>query len=136
MALPRRRELQDIIQTDAAINPGNSGGPLLDTSGKLIGMNTAIFSTTGSSAGISFAVPVDAIKASVEQILETGKVAKGVLGISFAPDQASQQLGVNGILVLNARQVLFADITSQHPPPWLTCPPTKPAHRPLCFSEL
>uniref|UniRef100_A0A061SHF4 Protease do-like chloroplastic-like n=1 Tax=Tetraselmis sp. GSL018 TaxID=582737 RepID=A0A061SHF4_9CHLO len=98
------RPIQDIIQTDAAINPGNSGGPLLDSAGNLIGMNTAIFSTSGSSAGIGFAIPVDAIRSSVQQILTYGKVTRPVLGISFAPDQAVQQLGVQGVLVLDARK--------------------------------
>mmetsp|Transcript_37364 Transcript_37364/g.105430 ORF Transcript_37364/g.105430 Transcript_37364/m.105430 type:complete len:474 (+) Transcript_37364:66-1487(+) len=98
------RPIEDIIQTDAAINPGNSGGPLLDSSGKLIGMNTAIFSTSGSSSGIGFAIPVNSIKSSVDQIIKFGRVSRAVLGISFAPDQASQQLGVNGILVLDARK--------------------------------
>mmetsp|Transcript_29200 Transcript_29200/g.52203 ORF Transcript_29200/g.52203 Transcript_29200/m.52203 type:complete len:445 (-) Transcript_29200:210-1544(-) len=98
------RPIQDIIQTDAAINPGNSGGPLLDSAGNLIGINTAIFSATGTSSGIGFAIPVDAVQSSAQQIIQYGKVTRPVIGISFAPDQASAQLGVQGILVLDARE--------------------------------
>lgn len=98
------RPIQDVIQTDAAINPGNSGGPLLDSSGCLIGINTAIYSPSGANSGVGFAIPVDVIKSSVTQIIETGRVVRPVLGISFAPDQSTEQLGVKGILVLNARE--------------------------------
>lgn len=63
-----------MIQTDAAINPGNSGGPLLDSGGRLIGMNTAIYSPSGASAGIGFAIPVDTLKTIVETIIRDGKV--------------------------------------------------------------
>jgi 2-alkenal reductase len=70
-----------VIQTDAAINPGNSGGPLLDSSGRLIGMNTAIVSPSGAYSGIGFAVPVDTINRIVPQIIKTGKATKPGLGI-------------------------------------------------------
>lgn len=98
------RPIQDVIQTDAAINPGNSGGPLLDTGGCLIGINTAIFSPSGVNSGVGFAIPVDLVSSSVQQIIESGKVTRPLLGIVFAPDQSSEQLGVKGILVLNARE--------------------------------
>lgn len=98
------RPIQDVIQTDAAINPGNSGGPLLDSGGCLIGINTAIYSPSGANSGVGFAIPVDVVKSSVEQIIAFGKVVRPILGISFAPDQSSEQLGVKGILVLNARE--------------------------------
>lgn len=98
------RPIQDVIQTDAAINPGNSGGPLLDSGGCLIGINTAIYSPSGANSGVGFAIPVDVVKSSVEQIIEHGRVVRPVLGISFAPDQSSEQLGVKGILVLSARE--------------------------------
>jgi S1-C subfamily serine protease len=87
---------QDVIQTDAAINPGNSGGPLLDSGGCLIGINTAIYSPSGANSGVGFAIPVDIVKSSVEQIIKFGKVVRPILGISFAPDQSSEQLGVKG----------------------------------------
>src|SRR5207249_4919366 len=68
------RPIQGVIQTDAAINPGNSGGPLLDSAGRLIGMNTAIYSPSGANSGIGFAVPVDSINRIVPQIIRHGKV--------------------------------------------------------------
>ncbi|KAL4857774.1 Protease Do-like 1 [Chlorella vulgaris] len=91
------RPIQDVIQTDAAINPGNSGGPLLDSSGNMIGINTAIYSQSGNSAGVGFAIPVDII-------ITFGKVVRPIMGISFAPDQSVEQLGMNGVLVLSARE--------------------------------
>jgi S1-C subfamily serine protease len=79
-------KISDMIQTDAAINMGNSGGPLLDSSARLIGMNTVIFSTSGSSAGLGFAVPIDTIKMIVPQIIKHGKVIRPGLGIGIAPE--------------------------------------------------
>ena len=75
--------IRDMIQTDAAINPGNSGGPLLDSDGNLIGMNTMIYSRTGGSAGIGFAVPVSFIKRIVPQLVQFGKVVRPGMGISI-----------------------------------------------------
>ncbi|THU63564.1 hypothetical protein C4D60_Mb01t17150 [Musa balbisiana] len=96
------RPIQDVIQTDAAINPGNSGGPLLDSSGNLIGINTAIYSPSGASSGVGFSIPVDTVNGIVEQIVKFGKVTRPILGIKFAPDQSVEQLGVSGVLVLDA----------------------------------
>jgi S1-C subfamily serine protease len=96
------RPIQDIIQTDAAINPGNSGGPLLNSAGQLIGINTAIYSPSGANSGVGFALPVDTVKGIVDQLIRYGKVTRPILGISFAPDQAAAQLGVDGVLVLDA----------------------------------
>ncbi|CAI5522715.1 unnamed protein product, partial [Closterium sp. Naga37s-1] len=96
------RPIQGVIQTDAAINPGNSGGPLLDSSGSLIGINTAIYSPSGASSGVGFAIPADSISGIVEQIIENGRVVRPVLGISFAPEEAVEKLGVDGVLVLDA----------------------------------
>ena len=91
-----------VIQTDAAINPGNSGGPLLDSAGRLIGINTAIRSTTGSDAGIGFAVPVDTVNRIVPQLIEHGKVIKPGLGINLANDSlVRNNLKTTGVLVLN-----------------------------------
>lgn len=98
------RPIQDVIQTDAAINPGNSGGPLLDSSGNLIGINTAIYSPSGANSGVGFAIPVDAVRTSVEQILKFGRVLRPMIGITFAPDLSTQQLGLSGILVLDAKE--------------------------------
>ncbi len=89
------------IQTSAAINPGNSGGPLLDSAGRLIGMNTAILSPSGTFAGIGFAIPVDEINQIVPQLIRHGKVVHPRLGVQIAPDQVAQQLGVDqGALIL------------------------------------
>jgi S1-C subfamily serine protease len=85
-------KINDMIQTDAAINMGNSGGPLLDSSADLIGMNTVIFSTSGSSAGLGFAVPVDTIKNVVPQIIKHGKYIRPGLGIGIVPDTMKKRL--------------------------------------------
>lgn len=85
-------KISDMIQTDASINMGNSGGPLLDSSGKIIGMNTVIFSTSGSSAGLGFAVPVDTIKMVVPQIITHGKVIRPGLGITIMPDAMEMRM--------------------------------------------
>ncbi len=95
------RTIEDVIQTDAAINPGNSGGPLLDSAGRLIGVNTAIYSPSGSSAGIGFAVPADIINRVVPQLIEHGKVIRPQLGIVPGPGNIPHRLGVEGVLVLN-----------------------------------
>ncbi|CAL5221332.1 g3507 [Coccomyxa viridis] len=110
------RPIENVIQTDAAINPGNSGGPLLDTGGDLIGINTAIYSPSGANSGVGFAVPVDIIRSSVNQIIQFGKVLRPILGISFAPDQSVEQLqqGIQGILVLDARDGSPARLAGVH----------------------
>jgi S1-C subfamily serine protease len=81
-----------MIQTDAAINMGNSGGPLLNSSANLIGMNTVIFSTSGSSAGLGFAVPVDTIKIIVPQLIKHGKIIRPGLGIGIVPESMKQRM--------------------------------------------
>lgn len=85
-------KINDMIQTDAAINMGNSGGPLLDSTGQLIGMNTVIFSTTGSSAGLGFAVPADTIRTIVPQLIQHGKVIRPGLGIGIAPESMKRRI--------------------------------------------
>ncbi|HHH29256.1 MAG TPA: PDZ domain-containing protein [Polyangiaceae bacterium] len=86
-----------VIQTDAAINPGNSGGPLLDSHGRLIGVNTAIFSPSGASAGVGFAVPADTVARIVPQLIEHGQVVRPGLGIEILD---GRQAGVKGVLVM------------------------------------
>ena len=99
---PSGRPITNVIQTDAAINPGNSGGALLDSSGKLIGMNTAIYSPSGASAGIGFAIPVDTLKYQVETIIRDGKVERPALGVSYLSAGQARSLGVGrGVLVLD-----------------------------------
>lgn len=85
-------KINDMIQTDAAINMGNSGGPLLDSDGRLIGMNTVIFSTSGSSAGLGFAVPADTIKVIVPQLIQHGKLIRPGLGIGIVPDSMKRRI--------------------------------------------
>lgn len=102
---PRGIPIRNVIQTDAAINPGNSGGVLLDSKGRLIGINTAIAdpSGRGASSGVGFAIPIDQVKGLVSQILQYGRIVRPVLGITIAPPQAVQQLGLEGgVLVLEA----------------------------------
>jgi S1-C subfamily serine protease len=94
---PSGRRIRDVIQTDAAINPGNSGGPLLDSSGRVIGMNTAIYSPSGASAGIGFAVPVDTIARLVPQLIQHRKVVRAGIGVQLIPDRYSESLGIRGV---------------------------------------
>lgn len=96
-----RRPIQGVIQTDAAINPGNSGGPLLDSAGRLIGVNTAIYSPTGASAGIGFAIPVDTVNRIVAELIRYGKVTRPGIGVQIAEEQIADRLGVKGILVVD-----------------------------------
>jgi S1-C subfamily serine protease len=97
--------IRDMIQTDAAINPGNSGGPLLDSTGQLIGMNTMIFSKSGSSAGIGFAVPVSTVSRIVPQIIKTGRAEQLGLNVSVDPMQKlERRLGLRGVIVLAVPQ--------------------------------
>lgn len=91
--------IRDMIQTDASINPGNSGGPLLDSGGYLIGMNTMIFSKTGSSAGIGFAVPVSAVRRVVPQVIQTGRVEVPGIGIEPLPDHYAARAGIAGVVI-------------------------------------
>lgn len=120
--------IRDMVQTDASINPGNSGGPLLNSSGELIGMNTMIFSQSGSSAGIGFAVPVTVIRRMVPQIIATGRAVQVGLGVSLLSDDAARRAGLRGVVVTDvasgspaeaagirgiqrsARQVVLGDI--------------------------
>ncbi|HEY6559320.1 MAG TPA: trypsin-like peptidase domain-containing protein [Polyangiaceae bacterium] len=94
--------IRDMIQTDTAINPGNSGGPLLDSGGKLIGMNTMIFSRSGAWAGIGFAVPASTISRIVPQIIKTGRAEQVGLGVQIDPLQRlERRLGIRGVIVLS-----------------------------------
>jgi S1-C subfamily serine protease len=94
-----QRPIFDVIQTDASINPGNSGGPLLDSAGRLIGINTAIYSPSGANAGIGFAVPVDSVNAIVPQLLKFGKLTRPGLGINSLQDQIAIRNGIDGVVV-------------------------------------
>src|SRR5215469_13398619 len=94
------REISGAIQTDAPINPGNSGGPLLDSAGRLIGVNTAIFSPSGSSAGVGFAIPVDVVNRIVPDLISRGRVATPGIGIEAASEEIAARLGVDGVVVV------------------------------------
>ena len=96
-----RRPIQGVIQTDAAINPGNSGGPLLDSAGRLIGVNAAIYSPSGTSAGIGFAIPVDTVNRIVPELIRYGKVIRPGLGVQLAEEQLAERLGFSGVLVVD-----------------------------------
>lgn len=94
------RTIEGVIQTDAAINPGNSGGPLLDSAGRLIGVNTMIVSTSGEFSGVGFAVPVDIVNQIVPELIKRGRFDRGVLGIKLFDDSIARRLGItSGALV-------------------------------------
>jgi S1-C subfamily serine protease len=97
---PTGRLIRDVIQTDAAINPGNSGGPLLDSSGRLIGVNTAIYSPSGGSAGIGFAIPVDTVARLVPQLIRYGKpIEPGIGGMFWLADRYARRFDLDGVVV-------------------------------------
>ncbi|MGE5892831.1 MAG: S1C family serine protease, partial [bacterium] len=98
------RTIQGVIQTDAAINPGNSGGPLLDSAGRLIGVNTAIYSPSGASAGIGFAVPVEVVNRVVPEIIRHGRVIKPGIGVAIAHENLAERLGIEGVLIINVQK--------------------------------
>jgi S1-C subfamily serine protease len=101
---PTGRTIRGVIQTDAAINPGNSGGPLLDSSGRLIGMNTAIIGPGGGSAGIGFAVPVNTVRKVVPELLKHGRLIRPVLGVGLVDDSIAANLGLKGVIVQDVQR--------------------------------
>ena len=98
-----QRKIRDVIQTDAAINPGNSGGPLLNSLGELVGVNTAIYSPSGASSGIGFAIPVNTVKKIVPDLIAYGRVQTPVLGITRLPqpEYYRRLWGIEGVIVLD-----------------------------------
>ncbi|KQT14692.1 2-alkenal reductase [Methylobacterium sp. Leaf399] len=94
------RELSGVIQTDAAINPGNSGGPLLDSAGRLIGVNTAIYSPSGASAGIGFAIPVDVVNRVVPELIKNGRTRNPGIGIIAGQEATAARLGIDGVVIV------------------------------------
>jgi len=95
------RTIKNVIQTDAAINPGNSGGPLLDSKGRLVGVNTAIYSPSGASAGIGFAIPINTIKQIIPQLIEHGRLYRPVIGIEAIPEKFTRRWNIKGVAVLS-----------------------------------
>jgi S1-C subfamily serine protease len=94
------REIANVIQTDAAINPGNSGGPLLDSAGRLIGVTTAIYSPSGSNAGIGFAIPVDVVNRVVPELIRNGHVPTPGIGIVAGSEALATRVGVEGVVIV------------------------------------
>jgi 2-alkenal reductase len=103
------REISNVIQTDAAINPGNSGGPLLDSAGRLIGVNTAIYSLSGSSAGIGFAIPVDVVNRIIPELIRNGRVPNPGIGIVAGSESVNTRLGVEGVVIVRTTSGLPAE---------------------------
>ena len=101
-----RRKIRDVIQTDAAINPGNSGGPLLNSLGQLVGVNTAIYSPSGASSGIGFAIPVNTVERIIPELITYGRVQTPILGIIQIPqpDYYRDLWGIEGVIVLDVVQ--------------------------------
>jgi S1-C subfamily serine protease len=99
-----QRTIRGVIQTDAAINPGNSGGPLLDSAGRMVGINTQIASPSGASAGIGFAIPVDEVNRIVPRLIRDGRFARPTLGVSAAPPALAEALKVpRGVVLVQVR---------------------------------
>lgn len=98
---PDNRRIRGVIQTDAAINPGNSGGPLLNSLGQLVGVNTAIYSPSGASAGIGFAIPVNTVKEVVPQLISYGRVLRPMIGVELASDRWVQRYRIEGLPVVH-----------------------------------
>ncbi|MCA9169719.1 MAG: trypsin-like peptidase domain-containing protein [Planctomycetales bacterium] len=110
-----KRTIDGVIQTDAAINPGNSGGPLLDSHGRLIGVNTAIYSPSGAYAGVGFAIPVDTVNRIVPQLIRHGRIIRPDIGILPFRDQWTRQWGLVGVLVRDIEVKSTADLAGLLP---------------------
>ena len=106
---PSGRKIRGVIQTDAAINPGNSGGPLLNSLGQLVGVNTAIYSPSGASAGIGFAIPVNTVREVVPQLIAYGKILRPILGIERASDQWIRRNQIEGVPIVRTYRGFPAD---------------------------
>ncbi|MDO8948115.1 MAG: trypsin-like peptidase domain-containing protein [Desulfocapsaceae bacterium] len=109
------RQIRGVIQTDAAINPGNSGGPLLDSAGRLIGVNTAIYSPSGAYAGIGFAVSVEDVNQVIPQLIRHGKLLRPGIGATLADTRLVKRLGLEGALILNIEKDGPAHKAGLHP---------------------
>jgi len=109
------RLIHGMIQTDAAINPGNSGGPLLDSAGRLIGVNTAIFSPSGAYAGIGFAVPVSEVNRVVPELIKFGRIIRPGIGATLADENLMESMGIEGVLILAVEKNGSADLAGLRP---------------------
>src|SRR5436309_2218564 len=108
------REITNVIQTDAAINPGNSGGPLLDSAGRVIGVNTAIISPSGTSAGIGFAIPISIVNRVVPEIISKGYVPTPGIGVVTANEAAATRAGVEGVVIVQVMPGSAAERAGLH----------------------
>lgn len=115
-------QLSDLIQTDAAINPGNSGGPLVNLAGQVVGINTAIASTSGGSIGLGFALPIDSIRAAIDSVRKTGKIVRPYMGIRYIPVTKSLQQ-------LNSLPVDYGALVSRGNAEELAVIPASPADK-------
>ncbi|HEY7776857.1 MAG TPA: trypsin-like peptidase domain-containing protein [Kineobactrum sp.] len=106
---PGNRTIRGVIQTDAAINPGNSGGPLLNSLGQLVGVNTAIYSPSGASAGIGFAIPVNTVREVVPQLISYGRILRPIMGLELASDSWIRRYRIEGLPVVRVFPGLPAD---------------------------
>ncbi|MEL7044591.1 MAG: trypsin-like peptidase domain-containing protein [Pseudomonadota bacterium] len=97
---PSGRQIRGVIQTDAAINPGNSGGPLLNSLGQLVGVNTAIYSPSGASAGIGFAIPVNTVREVVPQLISYGRILRPIMGVELASDSWRRRYRIEGLPIV------------------------------------
>lgn len=103
------RKIRGVIQTDAAINPGNSGGPLLNSLGQLIGVNTAIYSPSGASAGIGFAIPVNTVRDVIPQLISYGRILRPIAGLELASDRWIDRYRIKGVPVVRVYPGLPAE---------------------------
>jgi S1-C subfamily serine protease len=106
---PSNRRIRGVIQTDAAINPGNSGGPLLNSLGQLVGVNTAIYSPSGASAGIGFAIPVNTVKEVIPELISYGRILRPIMGLELASDRWIRRYRINGLPIVRVFPGLPAD---------------------------
>jgi S1-C subfamily serine protease len=111
---PNNRIIRNVIQTDAAINPGNSGGPLLNSLGQLIGVNTAIYSPSGASAGLGFAIPVNTVKEVVPQLISFGRLFRPVIGVELASDRWARRYRIEGVPIVRVFPGLPAAEAGMH----------------------
>jgi S1-C subfamily serine protease len=112
---PDGRTIHDVVQTDAAINPGNSGGPLLDSSGRLIGVNTAIISPSGGYAGIGFAIPVDTVRRLIPQVIQFGEPIRPGIGVTVLSDYVARRYGFEGVVITDVIDGTPADRAGLEP---------------------
>ncbi|MBT6614957.1 MAG: PDZ domain-containing protein, partial [Deltaproteobacteria bacterium] len=101
--------INSFIQTDAAINPGNSGGPLLNSKGELVGVNTIIVSSSGTNAGVGFALPVNTVKDIIPQLIKHGRIMRPIIGITTVQDSIARRYRIKGVIIYQVPQGSNAD---------------------------